>query len=327
MRAALVGTGEVATRAGRQLVETDGLSELVVIGRNARAAEQLAEAYGPSARTGTLDDLAAVDAVALAVSDDAVAELVDRCIAAGRPTATVFTTSRAARLLAERGPAAVAAGVPVVAGAGLAPGLADVLAVHAAALFDQVEDVRVALTGWAGAACLASMRVLTDEPARVLVNGTWEVPARSDEEQVWFPDPIAARDCRLVNGAVGLLADAFPEAGRCSLHVAPPRTRRLPGRRIGDDGQWGGVRVEVWGRSGAAPGEYDVVVYGVVDRPAVAAGAVLAVATAQLGGLAGGRIDRPGVAGLGELVTPVPFLAELAHRGVRAAAFEGAPVR
>jgi hypothetical protein len=34
----------------------------------------------------------------------------------------------------------------------------------------------------------------------------------------------------------------------------------------------------------------------------------------------------PGAAGLGSVVKPVDFLAELAHRGVKAATFEGVGV-
>jgi hypothetical protein len=64
----------------------------------------------------------------------------------------------------------------------------------------------------------------------------------------------------------------------------------------------------------------------VVERTAVAAGAVLAVVAAQLVGALHPRLDQSGVHGLGALLDPVPFLAELAQRGVRAAAFEGVAV-
>ena len=57
-----------------------------------------------------------------------------------------------------------------------------------------------------------------------------------------------------------------------------------------------------------------------MDRPGVAAGAVAAVAALWTGdGLVGG----PGARGLAGAVAPVPFLAELARRGVKAASFEG----
>jgi hypothetical protein len=64
----------------------------------------------------------------------------------------------------------------------------------------------------------------------------------------------------------------------------------------------------------------------VVDRTAVAAGTVLAVVTARLAGVIGPVVKQPGVQGLGVLVEPIPFLAELAQRGVRSAVFEGVPV-
>jgi hypothetical protein len=38
-----------------------------------------------------------------------------------------------------------------------------------------------------------------------------------------------------------------------------------------------------------------------------------------------GEAVRSGAGGLAELVEPVPFLAELARRGVRAAVFDGIP--
>jgi len=62
-------------------------------------------------------------------------------------------------------------------------------------------------------------------------------------------------------------------------------------------------------------------VFGAIDRPALAAGTVAAVAAAWA---VQGRLARSGAAGLAELIDePVPFLQELSRRGVRAAIFEG----
>src|SRR5581483_407391 len=84
------------------------------------------------------------------------------------------------------------------------------------------------------------------------------------------------------------------------------------------EGSVGAVRVEVRGRRGGAT---DVQVLGALDRPALAAGTVAAAAAAAA---ADGRLARPGAAGLAELVDdPVPFLHDLARRGVRAAVYEG----
>jgi hypothetical protein len=79
----------------------------------------------------------------------------------------------------------------------------------------------------------------------------------------------------------------------------------------------------VWGRRS---GTFDTVVYGVVERTAVAAGTVLAVVAARLAGALEPRVSNPGIHGLAALTEPVPLLSELAQRGVRAAAFEGVSV-
>ncbi len=60
--------------------------------------------------------------------------------------------------------------------------------------------------------------------------------------------------------------------------------------------------------------------YGAIDRPAVAAGAVAAVAALWA---VEGRLRRSGAGGLAELAEPGPFLGELARRGVRSAVFQG----
>jgi hypothetical protein len=89
-------------------------------------------------------------------------------------------------------------------------------------------------------------------------------------------------------------------------------------RKPHPEGMLGAVRVEVRGLRGAS---HDVEVYGALDRPAVASGTVAAVAAAWT---TDGRLSRPGAGGLAELIDePVPFLQELARRGVRAAVFEG----
>jgi hypothetical protein len=150
------------------------------------------------------------------------------------------------------------------------------------------------------------------------------VQRRLGPELVWFPDPIGARECITVASGVETLHQAVPTAGRVTVRAADaaaPRRRTLLSRRR--DEEWGAARVEVWGWRGETR---DVVVYGVIERPAVAAGTVLAVAAVRVAGLLPDvrlRSPEPAAVGLGALVEPAPFLAELARRGVKAAAFEG----
>ena len=83
------------------------------------------------------------------------------------------------------------------------------------------------------------------------------------------------------------------------------------------EGGPGGVRVELRGQR---DGRHCTDVLGVIDHPSAAAAAV--AATAASWALAD---ELPtGAWGLGMLDDPLPWLAELAERGVRAAAYEGA---
>jgi hypothetical protein len=260
--------------------------------------------------------------VAIATPERVALDYVAACVEARVPAAACLTTAQSVGRALQHDAAARAAGVTIAAGAGFAPGLVDVLARHAAGLFDVVDEIRVASTGSAGGACIAAAAAAFHEPASSWRDGREHTPSRADAELVWFPDPIGARDCRLQRGALPLLVDAFPDARNVSIHVALNRTRRLSIRRSVDS-EWGAARCEVWGRRGT---ETDVAVYGVVERTSVAAATVLAITATQLAGVGGPRIDRPGVHGLAALVSPLPFLDDLARRGVRAAAFEGAPI-
>ena len=63
------------------------------------------------------------------------------------------------------------------------------------------------------------------------------------------------------------------------------------------------------------------------DRPSPPAPCSASPARALRNAARPGRgARRPGAFGLGAVVEPVPFLAELASRGVKAAAFEGVAV-
>jgi hypothetical protein len=145
---------------------------------------------------------------------------------------------------------------------------------------------------------------------------------------VWFPEPVAARECTTVDAGVELLRDAVPEVRDLIVRAESPERRagrsRLGIRRQPPRDEFGGVRVEVWGWQGAVRTS---IVYGVIERPAVAAGTALAVGAARLGGLVrsiGLRVDHGGVRSAGATFEAPTFLAELARRGVKAAAFEGA---
>lgn len=322
----LVGVGAVGTRAARQLVDTLGVDRLLLADRDTDRAERVADALGERAAAiayASGDPIpGGVDAVACAVATGEDHDIVAAALAQQVAAASCDDDHDAIDALRSLDPNARAGGVTVAAGCGLAPGLTDVLAKHAAGMFDAVDEVRVARTGWAGPASVAAVRHERRAFVRAWHDGTWREEHPHGETLVWFPEPIGAQDCRMVTGGTALLVDAMDVPRACTLLGEPPKRTWLR-RRFGDDGEWGAARVDVWGRGEDGHG---CVVYGVVERTAVAAGAVLAVTAAHLAGALEPRFDRPGVHGLGSLVDPAPFLAELAQRGVRAAVFEGVPV-
>jgi Shikimate / quinate 5-dehydrogenase len=325
----LVGAGATGARAARQLVDTPGIDTLVVADRDRDAATSLADAIGKGAETVPLDHPFpdGVDAVASAVPARTGALVAQRALAAGVPVAAVADDRDGIAALLALDGAAREANVLVTVGCGLVPGLGDVLARHAADALDRADEAHVAHVGAAGPACVAAVRRARREPPLEWFDGAWHTPERRGHQLVWFPEPVGARECEVVAPGVELLREAVPELERACIRSGEPPVRRpavaLLRRKQLDDG-WAGARVEVWGWRGTTR---DTVVYGVIERPAVAAGTVLAVTAARLAGRlehVGWRESAPtGARALGAVVDPAPFLTELARRGVKAAVFEG----
>lgn len=345
----LVGSGAVGRRTARQLAETDDVERILITDHSAAVAREAADAMGGRA---TVVDWspdrplpAGVDVVASAIGGTAERAVFERALEAGVPAAGCADDADTVRSLLDLDDAAREAGVPLAAGCGLAPGLADVLARHAAGALEVVDEIHVARAGSAGPAC----RVAADRSGRGPVlewrDGAWARHRGGTGRQlIWFPAPVGGLDChRAASGQAALLLDAFPTLARASMRVASPLGAappvpgirwigrvpvvstllpgRVPPRRRDPDGDWGAVWVEVRGRRGRSE---EILVYGAVDRMAFAAGAVLAVAALWLAGRGGASITATGAHGLAALVDPVPFLGELARRGVKAAVFEGA---
>jgi hypothetical protein len=328
----LDGLGAVGIRAARQLVDTPGLDTLLITARGPAHAAEIASSLGARAEAIELrpdDPLpTGVDAVAAALPGALADARAKRALAAGVPFTSTVDDGAAIDALLDLDEPARSAGVLLAPGCGLAPGLADVLARHAAAALDAVDEIHVARAGAAGPACTAAVRRSRRDPAIEWRDGDRRDERRPNPELVWFPDPIGSRECAPVAVGVALLVRAFPGVRRVTVRFAEPVSRRVTwlGRRGLDEG-WGSTRVEVWGWRGQAR---ESMVYGLIDRTAIAAGTVLAVTAARLAGIAPGLAARSGPAsgvhGLAALVEPVPFLAELARRGVKAAVFEGVAV-
>jgi hypothetical protein len=175
-----------------------------------------------------------------------------------------------------------------IAGIGVSPGLSSLLVVHAAALFDNVQEIRVFV-------------VDDTSPSLLPWNTSWSA------ELVWFPDPIGARDVVEVASAESeLLAARFGSDVKILCGEALVRPSRL--LRLGRNSPQGAVLVEVRGVRG---GEQHSVTYALIDDLEAAVATVLAVCTVIVP-------ENSAAATLLEL-EPLPLLRELARRGVKVA--------
>lgn len=330
LRAVVVGVGAVGARAARQLHSQPGApgqTEVLLSDAAGGRATAVARSLGSPA-TGVSwpgDDLDGIDVVVLATPAGNHRELAERALERGAHVVSVTDDLDETRGLLGLDAEARERGLSVVAGAGFSPGLTCLLARHAASELSFIEEVHVAKSGTGGPSCARQHHRALRTAALDWRDGQWASRAAgSGRELNWFPDPVGGLDCyRAALADALLLHPAFPTATRITARASASRrdriTARLPMlRRPHPEGAVGAVRVEVRGRRGAAT---DTVVLGAIDRPAMAAGAVAAVAAIWV---SGGRLARPGAGGLAELVAdPAAFLHDLAVRGVRAAVFEG----
>jgi hypothetical protein len=326
----VVGLGQVGVRAARQLLDTPGVDRVLVGARDLGDAREIANALHDGAealRFAPGDSVPeGVDAVASAVPADVDVRVARAALRAGASFASCADRDDTLRELLSLDDEARGAGVRVVAGCGLAPGLSDVLARHAATLFDTVDEIHVARFGVAGPASISEVRRARGEEPYEWRDGRPLRDKRRGPQLVWFPEPVGARECELVATGVDQLVQANPGARRITARIGEPPPRRLPIPGGRDPGlAWGSVRVELWG---SRDGRRSSIVYGAIERTATAAGTVLGITTAWLAGARPEVVAGPasGAFGLGVAVKPVPFLAELAQRGVKAATFEGVGV-
>lgn len=289
-------------------------------------ADAVVAMLGPTARRVTNREAAAsegLDVVVLATPADEQVALAERHLDAGHhvvatadglgPCRELLTLHERARRM-ERS---------VAVGAALAPGLSCLIARFGARFLDVVDEIHVAKSGTGGPSCAREHHRSLGHDGQEWHDGQWH-PHRggSGRELCWFPDPVGALDC--YHGALPdtlLLRGAFDSVTRITTRVSATRrdriTARLPMLRPPHpEGAIGAVRVEL---RGIRNGEHTAVVFGAIDRPAVAAGAVAAVVAIHFAEGSG----APGAYGLGELAAPADILRELARRGVKVARFYG----
>jgi len=333
-RVAILGAGAVGTRVARYLLASGSVGSVDRVLLRDVDPERLSGALAvldEAAADGRVEvehapfpDQADADVIVVATPRGTQLRAVREALSCGIPVVLsgdgLAETVAVARLADEAGQR----GVPVVLGAGFAPGLSGVLAAHAHSWFDHVEEIHVAKVGAGGPACaLVHHRALSRLSYDWRGGGWRRRPGGSGRELCWFPEPVGPMDCyRAALSDPVLLHHAFPEVERITARMAATRLDRLTAplpmlspTRV--EGGVGAVRVEVRGRRGTTQ---DVRVLGVAERPAVAAAAV--AATTVEWALAG-RLRVRGMASLAEMVEPVSFLSDVGDWGLVAEIFEG----
>ena len=329
MRILLVGCGIVGVRATRQLLAVSGIESLIIDDVRASHTHAVVESMGGVTEAlgqRTWDDVAP-DVVVLA-GPVGHRDKASRALQLGAHVVSVSDSVRDVRALRELHDRARSSSLSVLIGAGFAPGLSCLLARHGAVEFESIDEIHIAKTGTAGPACARQHHDALKGDGIDWRDGDWvSKPGGSGRELCWFPDPIGGADCyRAALPDPILLHEVFPGASRITSRVSATRrdrlTSRLPMMREPHaEAGPGAIRVELRGRR---QGISDVVIFGCMDRPSIAAGTLLAVATKAV---VEGSLLRTGAGGLAEMLEPAPILFELAARGVKCARFDGVPNR
>ena len=238
-RVAILGAGAVGTRVARYLlasgsagsvdrvllrdVDPERLSGALAVLDEAAADGRVEVEHAP------FPDQADADVIVVATPRGTQLRAVREALSGGIPVVLsgdgLAETVAVARLADEAGER----GVPVVLGAGFAPGLSGVLAAHARSWFDHVEEIHVAKVGAGGPACaLVHHRALSRLSYDWRGGGWRRRPGGSGRELCWFPEPVGPMDCyRAALSDPVLLHHAFPEVERITARMAATRLDRL----------------------------------------------------------------------------------------------------
>ena len=320
----VVGAGVVGAGLVQRLANCPSLSigRVAVVDRNPDRAWNLSEQCGSPVTVGSLDDWA--DVVVLATASGSHARLARRFLGRGRVMLSTSDSVSDVRRLLGMNDAAKRQASLVLAGAGLAPGISDLLAVRAAAAFDRVTEVHVAKFGTGGPACARQHHRALSSMAWEWRSGWKQRPGGTGRELCWFPSPVDAADCyRAALPDPLLLVRKFGPVDRITARMAATRRDRFSSwlpmlRPPHPAGKLGAVRVEVRGQKGES---WTGQILGASAPPGTATAAVL-MSVIEL--FASGKLNQKGAMGLAEAVDAVEFLAVLEQHGVVCEVFAGA---
>ncbi len=326
MRVAVLGAGAVGARIARQLLSGTKVTQIVLRDTDADRLAQVSKSLGERVIIEHSPFNSEIDAEVIVVATPSGTQMpsVIEAIETKRPVISTTDSLAETVALLKFANQAKENNIPVVLGAGFAPGLTCVLATHGMSWLDTVEEIHVAKVGTGGPSCaLVHHRALSRISYDWRHNSWARRPGGSGRSLCWFPEPIGPQDCyRAALPSPVLLHHAFPEVSWITARVSATLRDRLTAALPmlsppHSEGGLGAVRVELHGQKNNS---HEVVVLGAAERPAVAAATVAALATECV---INGKLNFRGMAGLSELVEPIDFLNGLEKRGLRIEIFEG----
>lgn len=308
-RIAVVGRGVVGQRITQRISTV--LDDVTVVDHDPRTGRSLAPG---------------IDAVVLAGGEDH-ATVAERLLQRGVAVVSVSDDLDEVRSLMDLDDTARGAGVPLVVGAGMDPGLTGLLARLLVSQMATCDEIHVALHGTAGPDCARQHHRALRGRAVGFHDGAWiQRAAGTGRELCWFPEPVGSYDCyRAELPSPLLLHAAFADVDRISARISANRRDRLtawlpmlsPPHR---EGGVGALRVEARGTDAA--GGRVTAIAGVAEMvgSATAATACAFVVEVLRGRVAAGVA----IAGDSDLDT-VALLANVRQLGVRLQEFTGVP--
>jgi lysine 6-dehydrogenase len=354
----LGGAGNSGRRTAAELLRLEGVDTLTLAARRGEAAARVAGVLGGrdgnvvtlGLDVGDRDRLVQAarghDVVVSCAGPAREVEIpaVKGCIEAGTPYASLCDDHVVTAESLALDDDAKAAGVTVVSGCGLSPGVTNLMAAYAARSLDRVDEIEVAVAySLNDSSGDSTMFHLLHELSRdaPYVSEFLTVHGRAGDlpRPVYFPEPVGWVETftcghpepvtaprvypglRAVRFRVGLTERAAMDALRAVAAAKLPRLRNqvartstrmlrsLPPRGAA----WTAARVDVWGEN---DGKAEVVSLGVVDHITNLTSLPLTHTAIALGS---GAVDRPGINTVEEVFDPGPFLGSLARRGLRAA--------
>jgi len=124
------------------------------------------------------------------------------------------------RALADLDLLAVGNGVPLVVGAGMAPGLTGLLARLLASELASCDEIHIALHGTAGPSCARQQHRALRGLAVGFHDGSWiQRPAGSGRELCYFPEPVGPYDCYRAELSSPVLSPPHREGGVGAVRV------------------------------------------------------------------------------------------------------------